>query len=408
MAPCSAAVLLAIDPDCIFYAQEARPYAIAQLFALAACWGHLCAAEQQRLGRTGGRARMLAVVFSAIVVHLHLTGALIVAALLAARLVVVGVSWRTVRQAIEDTLGILVLAAPLAWLAWGVAAHRDDWRAFVPAPQWSSLWTTTPLLATVVAPAVLLIVAGSLARWRRRFPSASFAPATKAPRETGGSPAMGAMPLGLILIACLGGTLVALLAAKAEIALVFYRRYLILFWPLWMAAAALLLQRLPTGRWRMVGAIFVLACFLNNNHAISRWRLDGRLTMARSEDWRAAVLWLNARRGPAEPLWLRSDYLEADLLPALPRDDLLRGYCLAPISTLYRPLGDPRHWTPLPTTDSWKYAPRGDPEKSQQIWFMLHAGDATRRRFVEELTRRGIDVDQTRVFGNVTVLGART
>lgn len=350
VAPLLAAALVAIDPLGIFYSQEARPYALLQLTTVL----HF-AFLLQIFDRPSWPARAGWVITGALLVHWHYTGALILIAECVSLVLVLmvesrgggsqgcGVQQRD-RLAFCSScwfdLGILaLLSLPAIPGMLDVAARRENWKQFVePRPASEILWMFP------WTPAIVLLIA--LHRWRSVISRRN-----------------------LVLLA--GWLLVPLTLAwvctQADMAALFYKRYLMTAWPASLLTAALCVRLAKNWRVELALAMVVLMISLANGGLVQNWRQDGRLLHDRNEDWRGAIHALNAALVQGSPdssvVLLQSGLIEADELPQR-EDSRLAEYCLYPLHGVYSLRPDVSAY-PLTRTDSGT--------------FLLHGARATLR-----------------------------
>ena len=174
-----AAWLVVVDPIQIFYATEARPYAIVQLLAVVH-FGFLD--ELLKRPRLGLHLAFIAV--GAVMFHLHYTAALIFPAEIAAIALLAGVNHfqpskepasskeSTVRLLLRDFLAITVLCLPAMPHVISVFERRANWELFIPQPKLTSLvtllpWTWTALIVLVGQAASLPSFVGQASRLSR-------------------------------------------------------------------------------------------------------------------------------------------------------------------------------------------------------------------------------------------------
>lgn len=281
-----AAALIAVDPNCIFYATEARPYACLQL----------CSAVQlglflQILQAPTTKLRIGWILLTALAFHLHYTGILI---LLGELVVLLGYyllspsaapyrAWR----ALFDWQIAVMLCLPAIGHVLEVAQRRGMWDSMSGRPEWSDLLTIFPLypltefgfsiypVFLLVGIAAALAVGQCLRGWAAAKPQASWA------------------ALLLITIWLVIPLLAAFGVAYYDVARIFLRRYLIAFAigpPLLMA---LLISRLPRCWLQGIVAAALLCLAIQQSGIIAQLRYDGRAVGDRNEDWRGAIAALN-------------------------------------------------------------------------------------------------------------------
>ena len=359
-----AALLVALDRHCVFYAQEARPYALVQLLGLLHVVVFGCLVYRPHLAL---RATWIAT--GAVLFYLHYTAALLFVAEVVFYGVVrlggdshcadasgfwpplAGVSGLgTPPSPRAGTLGYRwrQLVTDVAWLGIGllpaiphvreIAQRRQDWSSFVPARSWWRIWELAdvfPLDVYVLAPLVILALAWMGARMSRRRPAAAFC---------------GVCELRwFLLVLCwflvpLG---IAWAVTAQGYAPLFFRRYLMAAAVAPILGTALCCAACPSALWRAVLAITVVGLSIYEGGLVSQWRQDGRVIGDRNQDWRSAVEYVRERARADAPVFVRSGLIEAERWYDSP-EDLRREYCLLPVLGLYR-LDQPREILfPLP------------------------------------------------------------
>lgn len=299
-----AASLIAVDPNGIFYATEARPYACLQL----------CAAVQlglfwQILRRPTTKLRIGWILLTALAFHLHYTGILI---LLGELVVLLGyyllsrkpVPYRPWRALFDWQLAAM-LCLPATGHVLEIARRREMWDRITEKPAWDKLLEIFPLypvtaLGLVLYPIIALaIVVGILgvAQWYQgravAKPHASW---------------RGILVVSSWLILPL---LAAFAVTEYELARVFFRRYLIAFAIGPTLLMALLLTRLPQYWLQGAVAAMVLSLAVYHSNIVPQLRYDGRAVGDRNEDWRGAIAWLSKQYAQSpERIELYSGLLE--------------------------------------------------------------------------------------------------
>jgi mannosyltransferase len=313
-----AAALVVVDPLSIFFATEARPYALVQLLAVI----HVGVLAELTIGpraQRGGLLRVAFVLGAAVLFHLHYTAALlIVAELLWWGLLCWGrpnaVHYRWTALLVD--LGCLaVLCLPAAGNVSRIFARRELWAAFVPQ---RSLWEVLELLPWSIAGLVLL---------------AGMVIAAAGNRPTNER----VVALRLLVLCWLFVPLgLAWLATTADVARLFFPRYLAASAPAAILAAAMCVELVPGRLFRFAGGVALVAWAAWSSGIAGQLSTDGRVNGSRQENWRAAVAWLNEQlpRQPY-PVLVASGLIEADELRQ-PHNRLLDDYCLAPVTGLYR------------------------------------------------------------------------
>jgi mannosyltransferase len=373
----TAAALVAVDHLAIFYATEARPYAVVQLLAVV----HLAIATEL-VERPLARLRVAWIGTAALLFHLHYTTALLLPAELAC--------WCVVRAGWPATtpyrLSMLLLDGGV-WAALclpafphlqAIFARRENWGAFVtPQPLWKlAEWFPWSLSVPV---AIVALAAGS--RHRR---------------------AVGCALAWLIVPAA-----IACAATAFDFARLFFPRYLVATAPAAILLAAICADLAPR-RWSKwaVGVLLAIVAVWHSG-MVEQFRYDQRVIGDRNENWRGAVQWLNEQlpRQPF-PVLVASGLIEARALEQ-PHDLLLEDYCLLPITSLY-PVAAARHdLIPLPFRDPERLEPavRRWVAERGGAWLVVR-GSVKDLRFAARGSGGESQeaIQQHRSFGNVQVI----
>ncbi|MFO7902810.1 MAG: glycosyltransferase family 39 protein [Planctomycetota bacterium] len=456
------ALLLALNRDCIFYAQEARPYALVQFSAV--FHAAIFVVMLKRPTRTN---RLMFVGGAAWLFYLHYTTFLFLVAEGASLLVLWGVRRRIIAyrwpQAAFDTVLIAFLFLPAVPHLLEIAERRENWERIVrtwPPPQ--GLQVAVVLLGVI--PAVAVLLAG-LCHGKSRLRRVDAA--------------LTVWPACWFLVPIL----LAWLSTVSQVAALCMVRYLvasvvgaIVFAALCHArlcpcrgsetgtARGTLLsrfvrlcrgfsQKLPwfsQRRYRPVADDFVrresgqredglrraafrpdksdrlqytshrwwpgaLACLLiggtlfTNGIVQQIWR-DGRVIADRNEAWDRATAWVQAElQRTRAPLFLCAGLME-DRALGKDADSELIEYCLFPLSGIYRVRAS--HLEPLPTMEGVGLTPSQQRlvRRHQGMWLIVRATPSTTRGIVsslrEQFRREGTPllVQQERHFGGLTVL----
>ncbi|MCU0978419.1 MAG: hypothetical protein MUF25_04550 [Pirellulaceae bacterium] len=420
-----AALLVALDRHCVFYAQEARPYALVQLLGLLHVVVFGCLVYRPHLAL---RATWIGT--GVMLFYLHYTAALLFVAEVAFYGVVrlggrypragdsggpplagasglchplAGASGFRPPLAGASGLGApprpragtlgyrwRQLVTDVAWLGIGllpavphvreIAQRRQDWSSFVPARSWWRIWELAdvfPLDVYVLAPLAILALAWIGARLSRRQPAAAFC---------------GTCELRwFLLVLCwflvpLG---IAWAVTAQGYAPLFFRRYLMAAAVAPILGTALCCAACPSALWRGGLAITVVGLSIYEGGLVSQWRQDGRVIGDRNQDWRSAVAYVRERARADAPVFVRSGLIEAERWCDSPQA-LRREYCLLPVLGLYR-LDQPREILfPLPirppavlSADARRHV-----LACGQAWCLVQGSESSVARFEEALRSR--------------------
>jgi len=456
-----AAVLVAVDRNCVFYGQEARSYALVQLVGLlhvvlfvgvlrrsAAAGGRtngtgerngnketneILEARLFRKSRGSGwarlRLRMAWIATGALLFYLHYTAVLLVAGEIVyyALLRVVrrdpladasgfgaaggqdaagrrpGYRWR--QLAFDVTLLGLCLLPAVPHLR-EIVQRRQNWSSFVPPRSLWRVWEigdVFPLHVYVLAP--LAVLAGSLISERIRG-SRCVSAARRHCRDV----------RWFLLVLCwlLVPLTIAWLATVQGYAPLFFRRYLIVAAVAPMLWAALCFAGCPPGVWRCVCALVVVSAAVYHGGMVRQWRQDGRVVGDRNQDWRSAVTYINGLDADSTPVFVRSGLIEAEHWYAS-KDPLRREFCLLPVLGLYRVDRPLDQLFPLPVRPAAVLSAEARRRvlASRKAWCLLQGSEASLARFEASLSpawqRAGVRVTSVRrrAFGNVAVFHVR-
>jgi hypothetical protein len=314
-----AAVLIVIDPMSIFYATEARPYALVQLLAVV----HV-AIVVELVERPTVWLRAAVVVGAALLFHLHYTAALLLVAELVYWVVASALAPHEVRYrwpaAVIDASLVLLACVPALPNLLAIFDRRDNWAGFVQQRPLLEFFEVLPWSASVLFVLAALMVSRVLGR-------------SRLPLTTHHSPLTQLLALCWLLVPlCLAWVLTV-----SDVARLSFPRYLVASAP---AAFILVACCVALAPWRwarfFVGALVI---------AVALWNWTPH---SRQEDWRGAIAWLNEQRADApHPVLVFSGLIESDGLRQ-PHDRLLEDYCLYPVTSLYRVKADRGELVPLP------------------------------------------------------------
>jgi mannosyltransferase len=386
------ALIVAVNRDCIFYAQEARPYALLQVGAL--LHGALFA---EMLTRPTRWRRVAFVVGGAALFFVHYT---IFLFFLAELVCWMGWRWKEGSQAggygarhcLVDGLGLTLLTLPAIPHLREIASRRDAWARL--ADLWPSpaLWHNAVILVGI--PVLGWICSGLVDRRR-----------------------MNDLPTGLQFFwtGCwfVVPLSLAWLSTYGELAALWMIRYLVAALVGMLLFCGLLLAAVRAPRLRLIVGSGVVAASILTSGMVEQYRCDGRLLGDRQEDWRGAIDWLNTESHPTElPVLLMPGLLE-DAMLRRNVDDVWREYCCFPVRGLYPFQGDIVE--PLPTTSR-----RPVPESARDLmrqaggaWLVVRTRPSRVGRYLEMLERSfddTLDVVQLvrmRSFGNLVVAQLR-
>ena len=334
LSPLLCALLAAVDPHFVFFSQEARPYALAQLVALGQ---YVCFVRLLEHGpRT--RLRLIFIATTLLGFYLHYTTLVLLSGELFVWLVCAvsprrwedatphtshgGTSSRRQlvhayggRNLTRDLTVVLIGILPACPHLWSIAQRRDNWAAFIGQPGPLAMIQLLSLDLYLGLPIVWLVIS----RLRK----------TQPPQRT----------THRLTLACWFGAPLLLLWSLnwLDIVRLFHRRYLIavgvgplLLGGFWLARMS------PPSRTRIAAALLVLAVLRGG--MVQQWIRDGRLIAERNQDWRGAVAFLNNEAentaAGSRLVLVGSGLIESNDLPN--GSQQLVEYCLLPVRGPYR------------------------------------------------------------------------
>ena len=346
-----AAWLTVVDPVQIFYATEARPYALVQLLAVVhiGLLAELLHSPPQSSPPLGGKFRdpvagyglhCAFVLIAALLFHLHYTAALLFPAEIAAVVLIATsrargqlasqdaalapVAWTTL---LCDGLVVAVLCLPATPNVLAIFERRTNWELFVPQPTLGSIVTLLPWSWT----AAIVLVGQASRLFRRPIEPTEVCPSILALSWL-------IVPLAL-----------AWLLTATDVARLFFLRYLMVSAPAAIVLATLAVPLIP---WRtaQIPAGLAVALAALWTAVIPQFATDGRLIDRGHGDWRSAVAHFNRQPDHDRyPVLVTTQLIEADALRGSP-DPALAAYCLFPVHSLYPIDADPAITIPLPRT----------------------------------------------------------
>ncbi|MDA1053779.1 MAG: glycosyltransferase family 39 protein [Planctomycetota bacterium] len=388
------AILAAMDHNFLFYATEARPYACVQLVAAVQLFGFWKLQESSTL-----RRRFAFVASSALLFYLHYTAILLVAGE-----VVYLFAWRRAnaseysgRKLAIDLLCVAALMLPAAVHVFDIGTRRNAWATLIKDTSWLPPVHWFSLVSYVAVPSSICLVGVLVRRMRRDSEGRRFE-----------------WRLAYLLACWLGVPLgVVWLLTVTKLAPLYLGRYVI-----GAALAPVLFAGLCVGVWenrrsRLVVAGVFIAFTFSTSGMIQQLRNDGRLFGDRAENWRDAVAYVNDWTWD-KPVFVRSGLLEADRL-VTDDSEMLRAYCVLPVTSIYRIDRPDSEIRPLTTRGSGTLTEEDVRlvEASGSAWFIINGSTATRERCAERIldslkkntpleTQHGLILDE-RQFGQVGI-----
>lgn len=336
------AVLTAIDRDLIFFAQEARPYALVQLVSLLQIWLFwkltVASTDAARGKNEPLAARQMTMRFTysfltVLLVWLHYTAALLLIGevLFYTYLVLLrkgSPHYRWYEFGFDLTLAA-AFCSPLVFPLQEVFNRRHLWRFVTFVPTWNmvraaGLYVGLPL-AVLGSVAFVRLLAGCKTLLARVDSRAI------------------ALLIGWLWIPLV----VTWLSTITGLARLFFPRYLTGSALALPALGGVAMATIPHRGTQMVYALLMIAFSIGTSGMIEQYRCDGRLVGDRDENWRAAVQYISESiddDGPL-PVVLDASLIEDELLLHSPSAEL-RDYYRFPLAGIYRL--DTRGYTVIP------------------------------------------------------------
>jgi uncharacterized membrane protein len=397
------AALVAVDRWCVYYAQEARSYALVQLVSLfqVACFARL-------LDRPEIRWRIGCIGLTSLMFYLHYTSVILIAGEAAAYVLVYAadrgsLSYRPLQAVIDAGLCVATAVPAVPHLVY-IAQHRGNWAQMVARPGFAGLFILFPVAAYSIPTLAALVLdrvggkasggsAGNGSAKRRDFTHA--------------------------VILCLCWLAVPLSATwmltRLDVARLFMVRYLVGIVVAPMMLGGVLLAAVRSRTIRIAAALIVLVLAVYQGGALSKLAQSGLSQSERNQDWRGAVAEIQRDSTSLDwPVLVRSGFMEADELRQS-EDPLLQSYCLAPVTSLYRLDSPGRTLIPLPVTDAGRLTrqSRETLRHSRGVWVLIY-GAARSRASIERDLRASLQQVELRAvrirlatYGNIMLLKLR-
>lgn len=331
----AAAALVVVDPRSIFYATEARPYALLELLAAL----HV-AVFLALLARPSMWLRIAFVLGAGLLFHLHYTSALLIAAEIAYWLLarcIDGAARYKLWWLLIDLFYLGVLASPAIWNIVAIAGRRENWERFILQRPASDILLLLPWSALVLF--VLVDVDALLTQCTSPHSESKLRDETRVLFAT----VWLLVPLTL-----------AWLLTATDVARLFATRYVLVSAPAAILVAALVTRLPPWPHTRLSLAFVMVGLAVWSSAIIPQFSADGRVIAERREDWRSAIQWLNQQLpGTRLPILVRSGLIESDALRGK-HDPLLEDYCLLPVTGLYRLQAKGEDLVALPYSAAWR------------------------------------------------------
>ncbi len=354
---------IALDRIQLFYATEARVYALLQLLSLLGWYiiyrsllasSTSVAPEKEPAASPKGRNAAYCAVWCGLAllsIHLHLVAALFVAWQAG---FTIGHSlwlrnWPSLRRWSYATCFVGLGSIPALTLAATVWQRRGQWQSFAGDASWQALLDVFPILPLLVPVLVLGWLDWSLNRQGTRhaseLPNDQSMRVVNNPffilsttRESGtvrGEYACSMHTRLLWSVAAFGPLLTVWMLTALDVAPMLHRRYVLCSaLPIVLLAGVQLLC--IRGRTLQVAALVTASVWLFASQGTWNVWMHGQLLGAqRGEDWRAAAAWVAQQIQTGDELWCASGLIEAESA-SIPPPESMNAYLSFPLRGLYR------------------------------------------------------------------------
>jgi len=329
-----AAALVAMDSNAIFFAVEARVYALLQIVSLIHLFLFTELIERQN--------RLLVwtlwIASGIALFHLHCTTALIFGAEAVACVILLATRRELKTHWFYLLLGgcmIGLAMLPAAGLLREISQRKDNWAGFItPTRNPFSILGVFPLHTYVLVPLAVIAVLFAVHRLRQRFDAMDITADTASqPEDSQHDFASHRLIICIAWIAV--PVTLAWIFTELDVARLFFRRYVIASSSALALLTALLLNQFV--RTKRAGTYAAIAMLVIATFTISpaRYARYGWASLSHtSEDWRTAVTAIK-EDDPSIAVILYSGLIEADQWHDS-SDELQRVYCEFPLRGLYR------------------------------------------------------------------------
>jgi hypothetical protein len=392
------ATVAAFDPKFIFYATEARPYAVVQMVALMTVACFYCCVQTPTMPR-----RVAWITGSVLLCYLHYTAVLVP---LTTALVLVWL-WRSRGAVVQYSLTaytidislVVISTVPLWSHMLQIAGRRQQWEQFIPRPTGWTWFAKLDLDFLLLVPLLTFLAIRFVAEKKKQSSDDESVKRTGAATAATWSPHHVMFGVVTWLFALTPIVIVWTVSAGGWAVVLLYR-YVIFVPPIALLTWCSMAHRLTSWRQSLFIAVVLGYCVYGMGYA-TRWQQDRTFIRARGEDWRAVAAVV--RRDKA-PILLRSGFVEAEQLMQVPPIDEwdragagphgserrskagadLVEYCLGPLHAIYD-FGEPsRIQWPLPNNlTEYDVKPVSDLlVDAREAWIILRI---SRKRYKESL-----------------------
>lgn len=331
-----AAALVAMDSNAIYFAVEARVYALLQIVSLT----HLLLFTELVERQNRLWVWMLWIFSGIVLFHLHCTTALIFIGEAIACMVLLATGRKLKTHWFYLLLGASMIGLamlPAAGLLHQISQRKDNWAGFIkPTRNPFSILGVFPLQTYALTP--LAIVAMSAVFHRFRHPAVNTdVNANAGSRHDHNTSELVERRLVICIAWIVIPVVLAWIVTELDVARIFFRRYVIASSSALALLTALLLNRFDRTGQNSATALAVLVLVLVAIFTISpvRYARYGWAALSHtSEDWRSPIAAINDEDA-AIPVILYSGLIEADQWHDS-TNELERGYCEFPLRGIYR------------------------------------------------------------------------
>lgn len=389
-----AGLVLAVDPNGIFFGCELRPYALVMLCSFLATWSAMIwinPASTYRASFGGARWRLGMLFWICAAALIHPTSAGVLWSLVPISFVL---AWRNGKLKFwrADLLGLATVLATTGALAFSSLPssweRRGQWRAFGVATDWWQLWYAWSWLPLLLVPTGIAILAWALKRLWLGEP------------QSVPSHSLWWLPglVGLI------GTVTFFVASYFDFVPLWHRRYFVaalplLAWSTGAATAEAALMMPPRLRWSVgwqrgcvVVCGIVVVGMMVWYQGMWPTLCNGELpVLGRGEGWRELVQQVHENRKPNDAVWLDTGLIEDQFL----RDSIEKsgglethdwGYLSFPVSGPYRV--DDARIVSVYEHESWlRVHLAGLRDTTRRIWLISRSRPEATERFADRVGR---------------------
>lgn len=314
-----------LDRSQLFYASEARAYALLQLVQFL---GWLCTWQYIRpndAGKMRTRFLLLWGLSSAIGLHLHFMAALAILWQGITLLIVV-----TVRGVPKATIGIFITALCTAAICFptitqGVPVwqRRDQWQSFAGNTDWYYAATMFPLVSILALPTLVLCL-DQITRSNQEASNAA-----------GIEPSKPWCTTLFWLVAFTGPWLTAWAVTAVNLAPVFHSRYVLCSAIPLVALGICLVAQIRRRSLQIAAVAIGFCCLFYSQGYLQLWQAGQLIGWQRGENWRAASAWIEDHISAGDEIWCAAGLIEGENL-SLPISEQLDEYLTFPFRGAYK------------------------------------------------------------------------